>query len=80
MDARFVLPICAHWEGREYLVRWPAHRPEPGPGDVVRLDVHGGRLWQSFRVVGRRDRLASDGGRAYRVAIDLDVEPLEAPG
>jgi hypothetical protein len=29
--------------------------------------------------VGRRDRLTSDGGRAYRVAIDLDVEPLDAP-
>ena len=79
MDARFVLPICAHWEGREYPVRWPAHRPEPGPGDVVRLGIDGSRLWRSFRVVGRRDRLASDGGRAYRVAIDLDVEPLEAP-
>ena len=79
MSARFRLPIYAHWAGRTYPVRWPEHRPEPGPGDVVRLDIDGSRLWRSFRVVGRCDRLASDGGRAYRVGIDLDVEPLEAP-
>ena len=77
MDPGFVLPIYAHWERHEYLVRWPVHRPEPEPGDVVRLDIDGGLLWRSFRVVGRRDRLATDGGPSVRVAIDLDVEPLE---
>src|SRR3954466_3262255 len=79
VDARFVLPICAHWEGREYPVRWPEQRPEPGPGDVVRLDIDGRRLWRSFRVVGRRDRLASDGGRAHPVAIDLGRGPRAGP-
>jgi len=77
VDPGFVLPIYAHWEGHEYLVRWPVHRPEPGPGDVVRLDIDGCLLWRSFRVVGRCDRLANDDGPSARVAIDLDVEPLE---
>ncbi len=79
MSAQFRLPIYAHWEGHAYPVRWPAHRPEPGPGDVVRLDIHNSILWHSFHVVSRRDRLANDDGPAVRVAIDLDVEPLGTP-
>src|SRR4051812_5114009 len=51
VDPWFVLPIRAHWEGRAYPVRWPEHRPELAPGDVVRLDIDGSRLWHSFRVV-----------------------------
>jgi hypothetical protein len=71
--------IYAHWAGRAYPVRWPAHRAEPRPGDVVRLDVYGSTLWRSFRVVGRRDWLAGDVVGAYPVAIDLDVEPIGRP-
>jgi len=69
------VPIFAQWQGREFPVRWPWFRPEPEPGDVVRLNVDGGPEWRSFRVVARRDRRAGDDD-TRRVAIDVDVEPV----
>ena len=72
-------PIYARWEGREFPVRWSPYRPEPGPGDIVRLDVDGGRLWRSFRVVARFDRPSTTGGSS-RMAIDLDVVPAPDAG
>ena len=70
-------PIYARWGRREFWVSWPRHRPDPLPGDIVRLDVDGGPVWRSFRVVSRRDRTATDGLAHPRVAIDLDVEALD---
>jgi len=65
--------IYAWWDGRDLPVSWPPHRPEPEPGVIVRLNVDGGRLWRSFRVVGRHDQHAAGG--ITRVAINLEVEP-----
>lgn len=77
MRERPVPPIYAHWRGRLFSVNWPEHRPDPEPGDVVRLDVDGSTLWRSFRVVGRRDQTIGDGAHSVQVAIDLDVEPID---
>jgi hypothetical protein len=70
------VPIFAHWQGRQFPVRWPRHQPEPEPGDVVRLKVEAGPFgWRSFRVVGKSERTEHDWAGAYAAGLDLDVVP-----